>query len=63
MTTNMPARNKSSARIRADEIKEYRCKNLIALIEAVATLQRQPLGKGDKPAGLRAAWADVVHDY
>ncbi len=33
MTTDTPAKNKSSARVRADEIKGYRCKNLIAVIE------------------------------
>ena len=33
MTTDMLAKNKSSARIRADRIREYRCKNLIAVIE------------------------------
>jgi tRNA (guanosine-2'-O-)-methyltransferase len=33
MTTDKPVREKSSARVRADSIKEYRCKNLIAVIE------------------------------
>ena len=33
MTTDKPVRKKSSARVRADEIKAYRCKNLIAVIE------------------------------
>ena len=33
MTTNRPAKKRSSARERADKIKEYRCKNLIAVIE------------------------------
>lgn len=33
MTTDTPATKKSSARKRADKIKDYRCKNLIAVIE------------------------------
>lgn len=33
MTTETPTKKKSAARLRADEIKEYRCKNLIAVIE------------------------------
>jgi tRNA (guanosine-2'-O-)-methyltransferase len=33
MTTDKPAKGKSSARVRADSIKGYRCKNLIAVIE------------------------------
>lgn len=33
MTTNEPEKIKTSARKRADEIKNYRCKNLVAVIE------------------------------
>ena len=33
MTSEKPAKPKSSARKRADKIKDYRCKNLIAIIE------------------------------
>ena len=33
MTSDVPAKKRSSARARADEIKAYRCKNLIAVIE------------------------------
>jgi tRNA (guanosine-2'-O-)-methyltransferase len=33
MTTDIPSKNKSSVRVRADAIKDYRCKNLIAVIE------------------------------
>lgn len=33
MTTNTPAKKRPSVRVRADEIKDYRCKNLIAVIE------------------------------
>ena len=33
MTTDSPEKTKSSARTRADAIKDYRCKNLIAVIE------------------------------
>ncbi len=33
MEEKAPSKSKSSARLRADEIKEYRCKNLIAVIE------------------------------
>jgi tRNA (guanosine-2'-O-)-methyltransferase len=38
MTTDKPAKKKSSARERADKIKDYRCKNLIAVIEDPANI-------------------------
>ncbi len=33
MTSSAPAKKKPSVRVRADKIKDYRCKNLIAVIE------------------------------
>ena len=39
MTTDPPAKKKSSKRERADKIKGYRCKNLIAVIENPANIK------------------------